>query len=173
MCPEKCTTPSPRNPGCSSFVCPVFPAEPPWHGGIIEFGPSLAFLPPKFISIWDLKMRHAMSGPFPLLMRQNGAAFFQLCHSRRQQLNTNGRAHINQRSRSRELLLLNIQSRSAKAVVNTSSADEMEGYTCARQVLRVYYPPHITSPAASRVSCLLFSRSGLSDVTSANFLDLC
>lgn len=71
------------------------------------------------------------------------ALHFQLCHSRRQQLNTNGQAHINQRSRSRELLLLNIQSRSAKAVVNTSSVDEMEGYTCAGQVLPRTPPCHV------------------------------
>lgn len=82
---------------------------------------------------------------------------FQLCHFRRQQLNTNGQAHINQRSWSRELLLLNIQSRSAKTVVNTSSVDEMEGYTCVRGRLCLLPTSHTI---ADCIACHVCSLAG-------------
>lgn len=121
-------------------------------------GITLVWLPPpNFISIPDLGMRHAMSGLFSLLMCQNRRRVFQLCHSRRQRLNTSGQAHINQRSRSRELLLLNIQSRSAKAggkylrcwwdgrfvrVCGTGSPRNIAGLSC-----------HVCT-LAGRVSCI-------------------
>lgn len=82
---------------------------------------------------------------------------FRLCHFRRQQLNTNGQAHINQRSWSRELLLLNIQSRSAKTVVNTSSVDEMEGYTCVRGRLCLLPTSHTI---ADCIACHVCSLAG-------------
>ena len=91
------------------------------------------FFSSKFVSISDIRMCHAMSWPFSILMRRM-VLCFQPCHFRRQQLNTNRQAHINQRSWSRELLLLSIQPHSAKTVVNTSSVHEIEGYTfvCVR-----------------------------------------
>lgn len=128
------------------FFCPGFPAEPPWHDSVIE----IAFSPGCLLASWIYKnVSFSVRSVFTFDVSKTALLFFSCVIPRDNSLTGTGRRTSIRGPKAENCCCLAFSH--AQTVVNTPGVDEMEGYTCVRQVLWVYYALQVTPLAAAQV----------------------